>query len=233
MPRRCLWVIAMSGAGRWRDDLEKWLQPFLAGLSHPARWAMCPLYVAGLIGLWRRGLMGFPTIGCTTSSRPGSGMKRRCSRRFCARPIAWSAVRMRSSSSTTPPSRRRGIALSGSRRNTPRRLGKTANCQTLVSLTLARGCGTATVPARDLDGGPGPDGPGRRARGPARGSHQAGDRGCRDRPGPSGWRALRLRAGGCGVRLLRPVPAGPERARLEMGRRDLGTQQGLPGPTWR
>ena len=34
----------------WRNDLEQWLEPFLAGLSHPARRRMCPLYVAGLIG---------------------------------------------------------------------------------------------------------------------------------------------------------------------------------------
>ena len=34
----------------WRDDLERWLEPFLAGLSHPARRRMCPLYIAGLIG---------------------------------------------------------------------------------------------------------------------------------------------------------------------------------------
>ena len=34
----------------WRSDLERWLEPFLAGLSHPARRRMCPQYVAGLIG---------------------------------------------------------------------------------------------------------------------------------------------------------------------------------------
>jgi SRSO17 transposase len=33
----------------WRIDLERCLQPFLAGLSHPARRRMCPLYIAGLI----------------------------------------------------------------------------------------------------------------------------------------------------------------------------------------
>lgn len=37
-------------ANRWREDLERWLEPFLARLSHPARRAMCPLYIAGLIG---------------------------------------------------------------------------------------------------------------------------------------------------------------------------------------
>lgn len=34
----------------WRTDLERWLEPFLAGLSHPSRRRMCPLYIAGLIG---------------------------------------------------------------------------------------------------------------------------------------------------------------------------------------
>ena len=35
---------------RWRTDLERWLAPFLAGLSHPARRNICPQYIAGLIG---------------------------------------------------------------------------------------------------------------------------------------------------------------------------------------
>ena len=34
----------------WREDLEKWLAPFLAELTHPAQRRMCPTYIAGLIG---------------------------------------------------------------------------------------------------------------------------------------------------------------------------------------
>ena len=34
----------------WREDLETWLAPFLAELTHPAQRRMCPTYVAGLIG---------------------------------------------------------------------------------------------------------------------------------------------------------------------------------------
>ncbi len=41
-------------ADDWHGDLSRWLQPFLTALSHPARRAMCPLYVAGLIGLGER-----------------------------------------------------------------------------------------------------------------------------------------------------------------------------------
>lgn len=32
------------------EDLDRWLSPFLARLGHKARRRMCPLYVAGLIG---------------------------------------------------------------------------------------------------------------------------------------------------------------------------------------
>ena len=34
----------------WRNDLSEWLEPFLGRLGHKARRRMCPLYVAGLIG---------------------------------------------------------------------------------------------------------------------------------------------------------------------------------------
>lgn len=32
------------------SNLERWLEPFLAGLSQSARRMMCPQYIAGLIG---------------------------------------------------------------------------------------------------------------------------------------------------------------------------------------
>jgi SRSO17 transposase len=40
----------MSGDEDWQADLERWLEPFLNQLSHPARREMCPRYIAGLIG---------------------------------------------------------------------------------------------------------------------------------------------------------------------------------------
>ena len=39
-----------EGAANWQKELERWLEPFLDRLAHPARRRMCPLYVAGLIG---------------------------------------------------------------------------------------------------------------------------------------------------------------------------------------
>jgi SRSO17 transposase len=40
----------MSTSVAWEHDLQSWLDPFLKPLHHPARRRMCPLYVAGLIG---------------------------------------------------------------------------------------------------------------------------------------------------------------------------------------
>ena len=34
----------------WRKDLELWLRPFLAALRHKTRQRVCPAYIAGLIG---------------------------------------------------------------------------------------------------------------------------------------------------------------------------------------
>jgi hypothetical protein len=40
----------ISRTSDWKDDLARWLKPFLARLGHKARRQMCPLYVSGLIG---------------------------------------------------------------------------------------------------------------------------------------------------------------------------------------
>jgi SRSO17 transposase len=40
----------MEREADWRAELERFLEPFVARLGHRARRAMCPLYVAGLIG---------------------------------------------------------------------------------------------------------------------------------------------------------------------------------------
>ena len=40
----------VSGTLDWKDDLERWLRPFVDRLRHKSRRRMCPLYVSGLIG---------------------------------------------------------------------------------------------------------------------------------------------------------------------------------------
>lgn len=36
--------------GNWQNDLERWLTPYLRGLGNKTRRRMCPTYIAGLIG---------------------------------------------------------------------------------------------------------------------------------------------------------------------------------------
>ena len=38
----------------WKSDLDRWLAPFLGAFRHKTRARMCPVYVAGLIGVGDR-----------------------------------------------------------------------------------------------------------------------------------------------------------------------------------
>ena len=40
----------VDARSKWEDELGRWLKPFLDRLGHKARRRMCPLYVSGLIG---------------------------------------------------------------------------------------------------------------------------------------------------------------------------------------
>lgn len=137
----------MSGIGRWRDDLDLWLQPFLAGLSHPARRAMCPFYVAGLIGLGDR-------KSVQPMAARGDGVPYDRLHHFIAAGI-WDEAPLQQAllnkadrlvggsdailvvdDTALPKKGNRSVGVAPQYATT---LGKTANCQTLVSLTLARG----------------------------------------------------------------------------------------------
>ena len=131
----------------WRSELERWLKPFLDRLGHKARRQMCPLYVSGLIG-----------PGDRKSIQP---MAKRLAlgecdqlRHFIAAGV-WDAAPLETEllvqadrlvgsgdavlvvDDTAIP--KKGTHSVGVAAQYASALGKTANCQTLVSLTLARG----------------------------------------------------------------------------------------------
>jgi len=54
----------VSRTSDWRDELGRWLKPFLDRLGHKARRQMCPLYVSGLILLWGKS----PWVGASVCS---------------------------------------------------------------------------------------------------------------------------------------------------------------------
>ena len=134
----------MSGSG-WRTELGRWLVPFLEALGHPARRAMCPLYVAGLIGPGERKSiqpmaerLGLPShdalhhfiAGGTWDMEPLEAALIAEANRLVGGPDASLVI-----DDTALP--KKGRASVGVAPQYATVLGKNANCQTLVSLTLA------------------------------------------------------------------------------------------------
>src|SRR2546429_6730473 len=67
----------------WRDELGRWLKPFLDRLEHKARRQMCPLYVSGLIGPGDR-----KRCGCVLADA-GYGLSAPFRQGLTARKLTW------------------------------------------------------------------------------------------------------------------------------------------------
>lgn len=131
----------------WRAELDRFLEPFVARLGHRARRAMCPLYVAGLIGPGERksiqpmaarlglrshdALHHFVSAG-SWDAEPLGAERLAQADRLVGGPGAVLIV-----DDTALP--KKGTASVGVAPQCASMLGKNANCQTLVSLTLASG----------------------------------------------------------------------------------------------
>src|SRR6201988_3290759 len=138
----------MVGArSNWEDELGGWLKPFLDRLGHKARRRMCPLYVSGLIGPGDRQSVQ------PMAARPSPGGYGPL-HHFIADGV-WDAAPLESEllvqadrlvggedavlvidDTALPKKGDRSVGVAAQYASS---LGKTANCQTLVSLTLARG----------------------------------------------------------------------------------------------
>ena len=131
---------------RWEDELTRWLEPFLDCLGHKARRRMRPLYVAGLIGPGDRKSVQ----PMAERFAPGDDDQLH---HFIADGV-WDAALLESElliqadrlvggkdavlvidDTAMPKKGDRSVGVAPQYAST---LGKTANCQTLVSLTLAR-----------------------------------------------------------------------------------------------
>jgi SRSO17 transposase len=137
----------MSTSVAWEDELQSWLKPFLTPLRHPARRRMCPLYVAGLIGPGERKslqpmaarvapadydqLHHFVAVG-PWDEAPLEAELLAQANRLVGGPDAIlviddTALLKKGTHSVGVASQYAGV------------VGKQANCQSLVSLTLAKG----------------------------------------------------------------------------------------------
>nr|CCD32171.1 Putative transposase [Methylocystis sp. SC2] len=131
--------------GSWKSDLERWLAPFISALQHKTRARMCPAYVAGLIGAGDRksmqpmaardGGVGYDQLHHFIASgvwdaAPLEKALLAEADRMVGGADAWLIV-----DDTALP--KKGAHSVGVAPQYASSLGKTANCQSLVSLTLA------------------------------------------------------------------------------------------------
>ncbi|AYG61434.1 IS701 family transposase [Rhizobium jaguaris] len=131
----------------WQADLERWLAPFVVALRHKTRARMCPAYVAGLIGPGDRKsvqpmaarsstvsydqLHHFVASGVWDAAPLEAALLAEADRQVGGND-AWLIV-----DDTALP--KKGGHSVGVAPQYASALGKNANCQTLVSLTLASG----------------------------------------------------------------------------------------------
>jgi len=131
----------------WREELGRWLKPFLDCLGHKARRQMCPLYVAGLIGPGDRKsiqpmaerlapgdydqLHHFVSAGVWDAAPLETELLIQADKL-----VGGSDAVLVIDDTAVPKKGKHSVGVAPQYASA---LGKTANCQTLVSLTLARG----------------------------------------------------------------------------------------------
>jgi SRSO17 transposase len=131
----------------WKDELGRWLKPFLDRLGHKARRQMCPLYVAGLIGPGDRKsvqpmaerlapgdydrLHHFVSAGVWDAAPLETELLTQADRL-----VGGSEAVLVIDDTAVPKKGQHSVGVAPQYASA---LGKTANCQTLVSLTLSRG----------------------------------------------------------------------------------------------
>jgi SRSO17 transposase len=131
----------------WQADLLRWLAPFVAALKHKTRGRMCPAYIAGLIGPGdRKSVQPMATrdAGVTYEqlhhfiasgvwdAEPLEAVLLAEADRMVGGADAWLII----DDTALPKKGRHSVGVAPQYASA---LGKNANCQTLVSLTLASG----------------------------------------------------------------------------------------------
>src|SRR6266581_2932780 len=137
----------MARIENWNAELRTWLSPFLTKLGHKARRQMCPLYVAGLVGPGDRKsvqpmaerlapgdydqLHHFVAAGVWDSAPLETELLIQADRL-----VGGSDAVLVIDDTALPKKGKHSVGVAPQYASA---LGKNANCQTLVSLTLARG----------------------------------------------------------------------------------------------
>ena len=129
----------------WRGDLEDWLTPFLAAVRHKSRMRVCPAYLAGLIGpgdrksvqpmAARGGEFGYDQLhhfvaGGVWDSAPLEAVLLNEADRLVGDEAGYLVI----DDTALPKKGRHSVGVAPQYASS---LGKTSNCQSLVSVTLA------------------------------------------------------------------------------------------------
>ena len=136
----------MALDGVWRRDLERWLEPFLVALGHPSRRRMCPVYVAGLIGPGdRKSMQPMAARACevgydrlhhfVAAGVWDAGPLEAALLAEADRLVGGKNAVLVVDDTALPKKGQHSVGVAPQYATV---LGKNANCQTLVSLTLAR-----------------------------------------------------------------------------------------------
>ena len=129
----------------WKSDLERWLVPFVSAFRHKARARMCPVYVAGLIGAGdrksvqpmaaREGEVGYDQLHHFIASGVWDGAPlEKALLAQADRMVGGSAAWLIVDDTALPKKGEHSVGVAPQYASS---LGKTANCQSLVTLTLA------------------------------------------------------------------------------------------------
>src|ERR1700752_2902168 len=131
----------------WRNELERWLKPFLERLGHKTRRRMCPVYISGLIGpgdrksiqpmAERLSLGAYDQLHRFVSASVWNVAPVETELLVQADKLVGGVDAVLVIDDTTVL--KKGTHSVGVASQYCSALGKIANCQTLVSLTLARG----------------------------------------------------------------------------------------------
>ncbi len=129
----------------WQADLDRWLAPFVAALRHKTRGRMCPLYVAGLIGpgdrksvqpmAARAGEVGYDQLHHFVAAGVWDSAPLEAALLKEADSLVGDETGFLVIDDTALP--KKGRHSVGVAPQYASSLGKTANCQSLVSVTLA------------------------------------------------------------------------------------------------
>ncbi len=131
----------------WKSDLEEWLAPFFGALGNKARSRICPAYVAGLIGSGDRksiqpmaardGQVGYDQLHHFIASGAWNAVPLEKVLLAEADKMVGSDDGMADGIDTDTALPKKGERSVGVAPQYASSLGKTANCQSLVSMTLA------------------------------------------------------------------------------------------------